>query len=202
VPHSGAGLAPLHAVDALLGGSPLVDDLVRHADVGETAVIVRGDVLERRTIVRATPLPYGDTLGVRRVLADEEAGRVEGPVAAAALTAWTSATVGYLAGLGGWALDQAVAYTLQRKAFGSVLAVLDPVQQRLADAATIARGLQLAAEEGAGAAVLAYAGPAAVELTAACQQVVGAIGFTLEFPLQRAFRRARALQVWTDAILR
>ena len=29
----------------------------------------------------------------------------------------------------------------------------------------------------------------------------GAIGFTLEFPLQRAYRRARAVQLWADAFL-
>jgi len=50
-------------------------------------------------------------------------------------------------------------------------------------------------------AALAHAGAAAVEITASCQQLVGAIGFTLEFPLQRAYRRARALALWADALL-
>jgi butyryl-CoA dehydrogenase len=52
-----------------------------------------------------------------------------------------------------------------------------------------------------GAAALAHAGAAAVAVTGACQQVVGAIGFTLEFPLQRAYRRARAVQLWADALI-
>jgi hypothetical protein len=36
---------------------------------------------------------------------------------------------------------------------------------------------------------------------AACQQVADATGFTLEFPLQRAYRRARAVQLWADALI-
>jgi butyryl-CoA dehydrogenase len=48
---------------------------------------------------------------------------------------------------------------------------------------------------------LAHAGEAACQATALCQQVVGAIGYTLEFPLQRAFRRARAVRIWGDAVL-
>jgi alkylation response protein AidB-like acyl-CoA dehydrogenase len=31
--------------------------------------------------------------------------------------------------------------------------------------------------------------------------VAGAVGFTLEFPLQRAYRRARTLALWNDAVL-
>jgi alkylation response protein AidB-like acyl-CoA dehydrogenase len=39
-------------------------------------------------------------------------------------------------------------------------------------------------------------------VSASCQQLVGAIGFTLEFPLRRAFRRARTLQLWAEPLLR
>jgi hypothetical protein len=187
----GLRLAPLHVVDLLLGGSPLAGELVRHAGVGDLAV--DGRYVHR--IARAEPVAYGDALGVQRVLASEPEGHRDEAGAAA----WTEASVGYLAGLGQWALDQAVEYTRQRRAFGTVLAGLDPVQQRLADAATAVQGVRLLAEGGAGAAALAYAGPAVVDVTASCQQVVGAIGFTLEFPLQRAFRRARALQLWNES---
>jgi butyryl-CoA dehydrogenase len=190
----GRRLAPLDAIDALLGGSPLAGGLVRHGGAGSLAVTAG---LELRRITDAEAVPYGDALGVHRVLASEPAGRRDG----AALRAWTAASVGYLAGLGQWAVGEAVTYTRERRAFGSVLASLDPVQQRLADAATATRGIALLAEDGAGAAALAWAGPAAVGVTAACQQVVGAIGFTLEFPLQRAYRRARALALWNDAML-
>jgi hypothetical protein len=187
----GLRLAPLHAVDLLLGASPLAGDLVRHAGAGDLAV----DGRHLRRIACAEPVAYGDAMGVQRVL-DSVA---EGERDERAVAAWTEASVGYLAGLGQWALDQAVEHTRQRRAFGTVLAGLDPVQQRLADAATAVQGLRLVAEAGTGAVALAYAGPAIVDVTAACQQVVGAIGFTLEFPLQRAFRRARALQLWNDA---
>ena len=36
---------------------------------------------------------------------------------------------------------------------------------------------------------------------AICMQVTGALGFTLEFPLQRAYRRSRAARAWADAVL-
>jgi butyryl-CoA dehydrogenase len=39
------------------------------------------------------------------------------------------------------------------------------------------------------------------EACAACQQVTGAIGFTLEYPLQRYTQRARGLAAWNDALL-
>ena len=67
--------------------------------------------------------------------------------------------------------------------------------------ATATRGLTLLAHDTPGRAALAHGGPAAVAVTAACQQVAGAIGFTLEFPLQRAYRRARAAQLWADAFI-
>jgi len=82
-----------------------------------------------------------------------------------------------------------------------LLAALALVQQMLADVATIARGLRLRAADCPAEDALAYAGPALCRATSACQQVVGAIGFTLEFPLQRAYRRARSLALWADAVL-
>jgi alkylation response protein AidB-like acyl-CoA dehydrogenase len=149
-------------------------------------------------VVRADPVPYGDALGVHRVLELRPEGRV---VDATAIAAWTAASTGYLAGLAGWALALALAHVQRRRAFGGTLAALAPVQQRLADAATATRGLELLAGDAPGRAALAHAGVAAQDVTAACQQVVGAIGFTLEFPLQRAYRRARAAALWADALL-
>jgi hypothetical protein len=194
----GRRLAPLCDVDALLGGSPLAGDLIRYADHARSAVARRGGALLVHDVLRSEPVAYGDALGVHRVLECGPAERVGGAVRTAA---WSAATTGYLAGLSGWAIDTAVDYARRRRAFGATLAALAPVQQRLADAATAARGLRLLAGEAPGAAALAHAGAAAVEVTAACQQVVGAVGFTLEFPLQRAFRRARATQLWADGFL-
>ena len=67
---------------------------------------------------------------------------------------------GYLAGLGQGALDLTVDYVRQRRAFGSTLAALGPVQQLLAGAATAVRGVRLLAGEGPDADALAHAGPA------------------------------------------
>jgi alkylation response protein AidB-like acyl-CoA dehydrogenase len=75
------------------------------------------------------------------------------------------------------------------------------VQQLLAAAATAVRGATLLAAEAPDDDALAYAGPAVAEACAACQQVTGAIGFTLEYPLHRYTQRARALAVWNEALL-
>ena len=187
----GRRLAPLAAIDALLGASPLAGGLVRHG--AAVAVDAAG---ARHVVLDAEPVAYGDALGVHRVRASQPDGRASD----AALAAWTAASTGYLAGMSEWALATALAYAKDRRAFGATLAALAPVQQRLADAATAARGLALLAEGTPGRAALAHAGGAAVDVAAACQQVVGAIGFTLEFPLQRAFRRARAARPWSDAL--
>jgi butyryl-CoA dehydrogenase len=188
----GRRLAPLSELDVLLGGSPLADGLVRHC--ATNAVDSRGLL---HAIDRAEPVAYGDALGVCRVLERHAVGRAS----ETAIAAWIAATTGYLAGVSEWALALALDYAKGRKAFGATLAALAPVQQRLADAATAARGLRLLAHDTPGDAALAHAGPAAIEVTAACQQVTGAIGFTLEFPLQRAYRRARAAQLWADALI-
>jgi hypothetical protein len=226
----GRRLAPLSEIDALLGGSPLAGDLTPygaahaiatapHAVAGRRrgapyAVAApgaaphpvarpspdtggAGRALARYAIDRAEPVPYGDALGVHRVLERHAAGDVPAP----ALAAWTAATTGYLAGLSEWALEVALEHARGRRAFGTTLAGLAPVQQGLADAATAARGLRLLASDAPGRAALAHAGAAAVAVTAACQQIAGAIGFTLEFPLQRAYRRARAVQLWADALI-
>jgi hypothetical protein len=188
----GRRLAPLSEIDALLDGSPLAGDLVRH---GAARAVDRDRIVF--AIDASEPVAYGDALGVRRVLER----RATGEASEVALAAWTAASTGYLAGLSEWALGIALEHAQGRKAFGATLAALAPVQQRLADAATATRGLRLLAGDAPGPAALAYAGVAAVELTAACQQVAGAIGFTLEFPLQRAYRRARAVQLWADALI-
>ena len=86
-------------------------------------------------------------------------------------------------------------------AFGRPLAALDTVQQQLAEVATAADGLRLLSLDRADDAGLAYAAVAAAEALAGCQQVTGAIGFTLEFPLQRALRRARSMRAWIEAIV-
>lgn len=196
----GRRLAPLRDVDALLGAGLLVSGLIRYGG-GGGAVELGRDGLVLHEVERSEPRPYSDSVGVHAALALGSARAVEPAEAAVRISAWTAATVGYMAGVGAWALDQAVEHTRSRRAFGSTLAALPPVQQHLADAATAVRGVRLLAGAEPERAALAHAGPSIAAVTATCQQVVGAIGFTLEFPLQRAYRRARAIQLWADSLI-
>jgi acyl-CoA dehydrogenase-like protein len=190
----GRRLAALRHVDRLLDGGPLAGELVR--SLGEERVAVVG---ERRVFVHhSQPVASADGLDVHRTL---QLGEPIGTVAPSAVTVWRAALVGYLAGLGLGALDLTVGYVKQRRAFGTTLATLAAVQQLLADAATAVDGVLLLAGEAPGADALAYAGPAVTDACGACQQVTGAIGFTLEYPLHRYTQRARALASWNDALL-
>ena len=117
-------------------------------------------------------------------------------------------TLAYLAGLADAALAQALEHVRSREQFGAPLAALPAVQARLADAALARDGLLLSAwsaadpEAGFPRESLAWAGAACREVTAHVQQVHGGIGFALEGGIHRYYRRAKAVQVWTDALLR
>jgi len=191
----GRGLAPLSEVDRLLGASPLCGGLTRYP---ESTVVGRvPDGLRYATVLECSPLAYGDDQAVHRVLAADAGAET---VPAERERAWVHAQVGYLAGLAAGAFDLALDHVRQRSAFGAPLAALPNVQARLADAATAATSLRLLAEQPRLALdALAFAGQAAETVVAECHQVVGAIGFTLEFPLQRYSRRVRTLAAWNDA---
>ena len=197
----GRRLAPLCELDILLGGSPLAGELVRYCGEGELAVRVEPDALTLIRIQRSLPCPYGDAIGVARVVSAADDRRIDGRIASARLAAWIAATVGYCAGVGEFAFELTLDYARNRRAFGTTLAGLAPVQQLLADAATAVGGLSLLASGLPDAAALAHAGRALCDATALSQQVSGAIAFTLEYPLQRAYRRARTLKLWSDAVL-
>ncbi|HZO79137.1 MAG TPA: hypothetical protein VFB39_13945 [Solirubrobacteraceae bacterium] len=197
----GRGLAPLNHIDRLLGGSPMAGDLVRSLRSEGPALMAEGGVAVRRPVLRSERLPSPDGLEVHRVLELGEAVPVDTPALRTATRAWLSAGVGYLAGLGQGALNLTVDYVRQRRAFGSTLGSLAPVQQLLAGAATAVRGAVLLAGSGPDGDALAYAGPAVADACAACHQVTGAIGFTLEYPLHRFTQRARAAATWNDALL-
>lgn len=190
----GRRLAPLHHVDRLLGGAPMAGDLAR--SLGPERIAVRDG--QRVVVVRAEPAASAEGLEVQRVL---ETGETLGEVSPAAHASWTAGCVGYLAGLGEGALEMTIAYVRQRHAFGTTLAALGPVQQLLADAATAVAGVRLLAGESPDGDALAHAGAAVAGACAACHQVTGAIGFTLEYPLHRHTQRARALATWNDALL-
>lgn len=196
----GRGFASLAPVDGLLGGALRTGALARYAAEGALLVEPRAGRLELARAEQVVPVPYTDALGVARV----EAGSAETANAAEAarrMAAWTAASTGYLAGLAEESLRLALEHARSRHAFGAPLAALEPVQQMLADAATLVDGLLLLADDRPGGHALAHAGEAAERTLAICMQVTGALGFTLEYPLQRAYRRSRAARAWADAVL-
>jgi hypothetical protein len=62
-------------------------------------------------------------------------------------------------------------------------------------------GLTLLTAECPGMDALAHAGDAAERAVSICMQVTGALGFTMEFPLQRAYRRSRSARSWNDSAM-
>ena len=154
----------------------------------------------RRAATRLSPIAYTDALGVARV--EGAPGRaLTDPEARARMDAWSAASVGYFAGLSEEALRLALEHARARRAFGGPLSALEPVQQMLADAATLADGLTLLCADCPGMDALAHAGEASERAVGVCMQVTGALGFTLEFPLQRAYRRSRSARAWADAVI-
>lgn len=184
----GRVVAPLSLVDdATLGGPLVLDGRARHG----AGVIEGGE-----------PEATLDGSGTLR--------HVEGapPGDRARLRAWGAVTLAYMAGLADGAVARAVEHACSREQFGAPLAALPAVQARLADAAIARDGLLLAAwsasdpDGGFPAEALAWGGGACREVTAHAQQVHGAVGFALEGGIHRFFRRAKTVQVWTDAMLR
>ena len=196
----GRGFASLAPVDRLLGGALRTGELARYAVDGGLLVEPRAGRLELARAGRVAALPYTDALGVARVAAGAPRA-VTGAEARTRMAAWAAGSTGYLAGMAEESLRLALGHARSRRAFGGTLDALEPVQQMLADAATLADGLRLLAEDLPGAEALAHAGEAAERAIAICMQVTGALGFTLEFPLQRAYRRGRAARSWADAVL-
>lgn len=184
----GRAVAPLCLVDEATLGAPLaVAGRVRHG-VGHVASGEREPTLDGTGTLRGVQLPL--------------------PSGSAHLQAWGVVTLAYLAGLADGALARAVEHARSREQLGAPLAALPAVQARLADAALARDGLLLSAWSAADADAdfprdsLAWAGGACREVTMHVQQVHGGIGFALEGGIHRFYRRAKTVQVWTDALLR
>jgi len=109
------------------------------------------------------------------------------------------------------ALELTVAYAGERHQFGKPIGAFQALSHSLADAATaIEGGATLVYEaawahaEGKEVSTLApmaklFMGQAYRDVTAACQQVWGGVGFTIEYDIQLYFRRAKQLQMsWWD----
>jgi alkylation response protein AidB-like acyl-CoA dehydrogenase len=184
----GRAVAPLCLVDdATLGGPLCIGGRARHA-AGRVAGGVPEPSLDGTGTLREVDLP---------LVAEPER-----------LRAWGVVTLAYLAGVAAVALERTLQHTRSREQFGAPLAALPGVQARLADAALVADGIELAAWHAATADrafprdALLWAGGACREATAFSLQAHGAVGFALESGLHRAFRRAKTVQVWTEGLLR
>jgi Acyl-CoA dehydrogenase, C-terminal domain len=202
----GRAVAPLCLVDEGTLGAPLwVAGRARHgAGRASVAVPLAGGSLGLALIEAGDAEPTLDGTGTMRVAAEGSAALDD---SSARLQAWGAATLGYLAGLADAAVAAALAHVTSREQFGAPLGALPAVQGRLADAALARDGLLLAAwaaadpDAGFPGDSLAWAGRACCEVTADVIQVHGGIGFALVGGVHRFYRRAKTVQVWTDAIL-
>jgi 3-oxo-4-pregnene-20-carboxyl-CoA dehydrogenase alpha subunit len=198
----GRGFTSLTPVDALIGGVLKVGSLVRYPLDNALLIEPLDGRLRAARGGELSPVPYTDALGVAHAeLQAAGLAPIDPDEAGTRMAAWVAASTGYLAGLSEEALRLALEHARSRRAFGGPLSALEPVQQMLADAATLVDGLSLLTSECPGADALAHAGDAAERAVSICMQVTGALGFTLEFPLQRAYRRSRSARAWADAVL-
>jgi alkylation response protein AidB-like acyl-CoA dehydrogenase len=201
----GRALAPLDVIDDLLGSgialsATVVGEtaLTRYRTVGDTVWLCGTDGVERVEITAAVTVRYIDAQAVAVIEAVPTAPQ---PLPGAAVDAWIAAMTGYLGGLAAGALELAGGHASQRIAFGRPLAELDAVAKKIADCATTSEGLQMAAQRRPDAYVLHQAPVAAFRVMRACHQILGGLGFTLEYPLQRYSRRVDALRAWTPAVV-
>lgn len=203
----GRALAPLCLVDEVTLGAPLaVEGRVRHPRVGAVAAVpiegrglrwteALGEELEREPTLDGT----GTVRGV--LLEGDPVGDAE-----ARCLAWGAVTLAYLAGIADAAVVQAIAHVSTREQFGAPLGRLPVVAGRLADAALARDGLALLAWAAAtdperALDALPWAGAACREATAHAVQVHGGMGFALEGGIHRHYRRAKTVQVWSDAVV-
>lgn len=203
----GRSIAPVCLVDeTTLGGALTISGRARHgADATMLAAPVAGGGL---TLGRPNAEPMLeatlDGSGTVRV-GMQIMGEATRSEAAARWSAWTAATLAYLAGLSAQALTLAVGHARAREQFGAPLAALPAVQSRLANAALAVDGITLLAwsatdgESGLREPELRWAGVGCTAVTASAHQVHGAIGFALETGLHRFYRRAKSMQTWAAA---
>jgi hypothetical protein len=204
----GRAVAPVCLVDdATLGGPLAVGDRVRHGGGARRAVAPTREGLRVLGLADERPETTLDGSGTLRATLLEQATTP----GAAHLRTWCAAMLGYLAGLAAGALDGAVGHARSREQFGAPLTALPTMQARLADAKLLVDGVELLAWEAGSPqdgepplreAALLHATSAARDVTASAHQVYGGVGFALETGVHRAYRRAKALQAWTTAVIR
>jgi Acyl-CoA dehydrogenase, C-terminal domain len=203
----GRAIAPICTVDEATLNAPLsVAGRIRHGAEAETCVLPLpgwGLALGRPTGERTRERTLDGSGTVRTKIEELE------PLddAAARWSAWTCATLAYVAGLAAAALEATVEHARAREQFGLPLAALPAIQARLADASLNVDGLELvawnacaeAANPESRTAALLWAGRACRDVTLSAHQIHGAVGFALETGLHRYYRRAKSVQVWAAA---
>lgn len=201
----GRALAPFDLIDDLLGhgvalSAGVVGDiaLARYRGAGETVWLCGTDGAELADITAAEAVRYIDAQAVSLITTTPVAGFT---LHGHAIDAWIAAMTGYIAGLATGAVELARRHAEQRIAFGRPLTELDAVAKKIADCATTAEGLEMSAARRPDVFVLQQAPVAAFRVARTCHQILGALGFTLEYPLQRYSRRIEALRSWTPSIV-
>ncbi|MFE6844198.1 acyl-CoA dehydrogenase family protein [Streptomyces sp. NPDC057686] len=200
------GVADFYTVLARTGGE---------GPKGITAFLVPGDaegltaaVPEKKMGMKGSPTAQLHFDGVRvpdtRRIGEEGQGFT---IALAALDAGRLGIAACAIGVAQAALDEAVAYALDRKQFGHPIADFQGLRFMLADMATkieAGRALYLAAARlrDAGkpfsrqaAMAKLFCTDAAMAVTTDAVQVLGGYGYTADFPVERLMREAKVLQI-------
>ncbi|MFJ6720593.1 MULTISPECIES: acyl-CoA dehydrogenase [unclassified Streptomyces] len=200
------GIADFYTVLARTGGE---------GPKGITAFLVPGDaagltaaVPEKKMGLKGSPTAQLHFDGVRvpdsRRIGEEGQGFT---IALAALDAGRLGIAACAIGVAQAALDEAVAYALDRKQFGHPIADFQGLRFMLADMATkieAGRALYLAAarlrdagKPFARQAAMAklFCTDAAMSVTTDAVQVLGGYGYTADFPVERLMREAKVLQI-------
>jgi alkylation response protein AidB-like acyl-CoA dehydrogenase len=205
---------------ATLALRPAVGSVARLVPAGAVAdvvVAVRGDELvlvQQRDRRPARPADAVANLGSAPVADCVVDGAdvlvlANGPRARSAyeraVREWQVLTAAALVGLGTKALEMGVDYTMQRHAFGVLIATFQTIQHRLADNATALDGARLLAFKAAWAAdeelptagtlatmAFLFAAETAFKTASESLHFHGGYGYTLEYDIQLYFRRAKA----------
>ncbi len=206
---SNAGVADFYVVHAMTDASQGAKGLTSFVVEAQTPgfEVVR---LERKMGLRGSPageLGFDDCrIPARNRIGDEGTGFKT------AMQTLDRTRVGIGAqavGLAQGALDEAVSYAKERRAFGQTVASFQGIQFMLADMAMdieAARGLvyRAAAEESAGnpyfktlsAMAKTVASDVAMKTTTDAVQILGAAGYSMESPVARMMRDAKATQIY------
>jgi hypothetical protein len=201
----GLALAPVSLIDSVLPAPLAVNGdkndeswaLSRYADDSDAVLYCSRRGVALIAARACQPVAYVDSWAVQHFSAGPQAGGLlDSADARDAWRTWIAAMTGYLAGLAAGGYECALAHVQNRIAFGKPLIRIESVANKMADARMTADGLQHLVAEPPSVDALRHASVATRQALALCHQVVGAIGFTLEFPLQRYSRRANALDSW------